>query len=45
MICCIACFESVVPQGREKSLPEKWGTTKVKFTGCYPEKFRLLVIL
>lgn len=22
MICCIACFESAVPQGGEKSLPE-----------------------
>ncbi|SCV08831.1 hypothetical protein BACOV975_02625 [Bacteroides ovatus V975] len=28
MICCIACFESAVPQGREKSLPEKWGLQK-----------------
>ena len=44
MICCTACFGSVVPQGREKSLPEKWGLQK-ELTGCYPEKFCLLVIL
>ena len=25
---CTACFESVVPQDREKSLPEKWGLQK-----------------
>ena len=36
MICCIACFESVVPQGEREIPARKMGTTKVKITGLLP---------